>query len=77
MYIRTIKRKNKDGSTVEYVQLAHNAGATGILVLTGEGRAHQQKYPPEYSPPHAICRTLYEAAEWIVAAEEKKKSASP
>ena len=24
MYIRTIKRKNKDGSTVEYVQLAHN-----------------------------------------------------
>ena len=24
MYVRTIKRKNKDGSTVEYVQLAHN-----------------------------------------------------
>ena len=24
MYIRTIKRKNKDGSEVEYVQLAHN-----------------------------------------------------
>ncbi|MFO7962463.1 MAG: IS1634 family transposase [Desulfobacterales bacterium] len=24
MYIRTIKRKNKDGSVVEYVQLAHN-----------------------------------------------------
>jgi transposase len=24
MYIRTIKRKNKDGSQVEYVQLAHN-----------------------------------------------------
>jgi transposase len=24
MYIRTIKRKNKDGSIVEYVQLAHN-----------------------------------------------------
>lgn len=24
MYIRTIKRKNKDGSVFEYVQLAHN-----------------------------------------------------
>lgn len=24
MYVRTIKRKNKDGSTVEYIQLAHN-----------------------------------------------------
>ncbi len=24
MYIRTIKRKNKDGSVVEYVQLANN-----------------------------------------------------
>jgi len=24
MYVRTIKRKNKDGSEVEYVQLAHN-----------------------------------------------------
>ncbi len=25
MYVRTIKRKNKDGSVVEYVQLAHNS----------------------------------------------------
>jgi hypothetical protein len=25
MYVRTTLRKNKDGSTVEYVQLAHNA----------------------------------------------------
>jgi hypothetical protein len=24
MYLRTIKRKNKDGSVVEYYQLAHN-----------------------------------------------------
>ena len=24
MYVRTIKRKNKDGSVVEYIQLAHN-----------------------------------------------------
>jgi hypothetical protein len=26
MYFRTIKRKNKDGSFVEYVQLANNVG---------------------------------------------------
>gem|GEM_PF-6934943 len=24
MYVRTISRKNRDGSTVTYVQLAHN-----------------------------------------------------
>ena len=24
MYVRTIKRNNKDGTVVEYVQLAHN-----------------------------------------------------
>ncbi len=24
MYIRTVRRKNKDGSIVEYMQLAHN-----------------------------------------------------
>jgi hypothetical protein len=24
MYLRTTRRKNKDGSVVEYVQLAHN-----------------------------------------------------
>ena len=29
MYIRTIKRKNKDGSVVEYVQLAHNVRHSG------------------------------------------------
>ena len=29
MYIRTIKRKNKDGSVVEYVQLAHNVRHPG------------------------------------------------
>jgi len=68
-----VQRSYVVGDKASDVQLAHNAGATGILVLTGEGRAHQQKYPPEYSPPHAICRNLYEAAEWIAACEEGKK----
>lgn len=60
------------GDKASDVQLAHNAGATGILVLTGEGRKHQQHYPAEYTPPHMICSNLYEAAEWIVACKKKK-----
>jgi len=55
------------GDKASDVQLAHNAGATGILVLTGEGRKYQQTYPPEYTPPHAICHNLNEAADWIIA----------
>ncbi len=66
-----VQRSYVVGDKASDVQLAHNAGATGLLVLTGEGRKYQQAYPPEYSPPHAICRNLYEAAEWIIAREEK------
>ena len=67
-----VQRSYVVGDKASDVQLAHNAGATGLLVLTGEGRKYQQAYPPEYSPPHAICRNLYEAAEWIIAREEEK-----
>ncbi len=67
-----VQRSYVVGDKASDVQLAHNAGATGILVLTGEGRKYQQTYPPEYTPPHAICRNLYEAAEWIIASEKKK-----
>ena len=46
MYIRTIKRKNKDGSTVEYVQLAHNVwnkekGFAQAQVIHSFGRREQ------------------------------------
>jgi len=67
-----IQRSYVVGDKASDVQLAHNAGATGILVLTGKGRKYQQAYPPEYTPPHAICRNLYEAAEWIVDREKQK-----
>ena len=67
-----VQRSYVVGDKASDVQLAHNAGATGILVLTGEGRKHQQTYPPEYTPPHAICHNLYEAAEWIIDREEEK-----
>jgi len=46
MYIRTIKRKNKDGSVVEYVQLAHNRwdkekGYARAEVIHSFGRSDQ------------------------------------
>ena len=46
MYIRTIKRKNKDGSEVEYVQLAHNTrhpekGYSRAEVIYSFGRRDQ------------------------------------
>ncbi len=46
MYVRTIKRNNKDGSTVEYVQLAHNTrhpekGYSRAEVLYSFGRRDQ------------------------------------
>ena len=46
MYIRTIKRKNKDGSVVEYVQLANNVwnkekGFAQAQVIHSFGRRDQ------------------------------------
>jgi transposase len=50
MYIRTIKRKNKDGSEVEYVQLAHNTrhpekGYSRAEVIYSFGRRDQLDVP--------------------------------
>lgn len=46
MYVRTIKRRNKDGSEVEYVQLAHNTrhpekGYSRAEVIYSFGRRDQ------------------------------------
>ena len=41
MYLRTTQRRNKDGSTVRYVQLAHNRRVEGVTqaeVLVSLGR---------------------------------------
>jgi len=50
MYVRTIKRKNKDGSEVEYIQLAHNSrhpekGYTRAEVIHSFGRRDQLDVP--------------------------------
>jgi len=41
MYLRTIQRRNKDGSVVRYVQIAHNKRVNGVAqadVLVNLGR---------------------------------------
>jgi D,D-heptose 1,7-bisphosphate phosphatase len=66
-----VQRSYVIGDKPSDVQLAHNTGATGILVLTGEGRKHLDNYPPDFGTPHMVCADLYEAAKWIAARESK------
>jgi len=61
------------GDKASDVQLAHNAGATGLLVLSGEGEKSLHTYPAEFKPPHAVCRDLSEAAEWIAGREKNHR----
>jgi len=63
MYIRTIKRKNKDGSTVEYVQLAHNVwnknkGFAQAQVLYSFGRREQLDIDAIKRLINSLCRFL-------------------
>jgi D-glycero-D-manno-heptose 1,7-bisphosphate phosphatase len=48
------------------VELAQNAGATGVLVRSGYGRS-QEGSPPPGVKAQIVVDTLLEAAEWIVA----------
>jgi D-glycero-D-manno-heptose 1,7-bisphosphate phosphatase len=47
------------------VELAHRAGATGVLVRTGYGRSIERARPPHVVPA-AIVDTLADAASWIL-----------
>jgi transposase len=63
MYVRTIKRKNKDGSTVEYVQLAHNVwnknkGFAQAQVLYSFGRREQLDVDAIKRLINSLCRFL-------------------
>ena len=63
MYVRTIKRNNKDGSTVEYVQLAHNAwnsekGFAQAEVLYSFGRKDQLDIEAIRRLVKSLCRFL-------------------
>jgi transposase len=63
MYIRTIKRSNKDGSVVEYVQLAHNVwnsqkGFAQAEVIYSFGRRDQLDIEALKRLVQSICRFL-------------------
>ena len=63
MYVRTIKRKNKDGSAVEYVQLAHNVwnkqkGFAQAQVLYSFGRREQLDIDAIKRLINSLCRFL-------------------
>jgi transposase len=63
MYIRTIKRKNKDGSSVEYVQLAHNVwnkekGFAQAQVLYSFGRREELDIDAIKRLVNSLCRFL-------------------
>jgi hypothetical protein len=62
MYIRTVSRKNKDGSVVRYLQLAHNVrdprGFTKAQVLYNLGREDQVDRAALRRLVDSICRFL-------------------
>ena len=63
MYVRTIKRKNKDGSVVEYVQLAHNTrhpekGYAKAEVVYSFGRRDQLDVAALKRLVNSLCRFL-------------------
>jgi transposase len=63
MYVRTIQRKNKNGSSVEYVQLAHNAwnpekGFAQAEVIYSFGRKDQLDIEAIKRLVNSLCRFL-------------------
>ncbi len=49
------------------IELAHNLGIKGVLVLTGYGKGELEYIAPKHPlRPHFIAKDLYEAACWIV-----------
>ncbi|RKY40511.1 MAG: D,D-heptose 1,7-bisphosphate phosphatase, partial [Candidatus Omnitrophota bacterium] len=49
------------------IELAHNVGAKGILILTGYGKGELRYIAPNHPlKPHFIAPNLYQAAQWIV-----------
>ena len=63
MYVRTIKRKNKDGSVVEYIQLAHNVwnadkGFAQAEVIYSFGRRDQLDIDAVRRLANSLCRFI-------------------
>lgn len=55
------------GDRLKDIELGHNVGAKGILVLTGYGKGELKYIAPTHPlEPHFVAADLYEAAKWIV-----------
>ena len=68
MLLRAAKKFNLDlekcyviGDKVEDIKLARNAGARGILVLTGYGQKSSKRVKPDHT-----AKDLYHAVRWIL-----------
>jgi histidinol-phosphate phosphatase family protein len=79
MLIRAAKEHNIDieksytvGDSIRDYLLGYNAGAKGILVLTGHGRKQSKKIEEQKIKPLAVCKTLKQAANFII--KDAKKS---
>jgi transposase len=79
MYVRTIKRKNKDGSVVEYVQLAHNEwnhekGFAQAKVVYSFGRREQLDVDTIKRLVHSLFRFL--SPEDVLQAQQSLEGSS-
>jgi D-glycero-D-manno-heptose 1,7-bisphosphate phosphatase len=48
------------------VQLAHATGGRGVLVRSGHGRGHEERWPADVAPAAAVCDNLIAAAAYIL-----------
>ncbi len=58
------------GDKAADIETARNAGATGILVLTGYGAVEKARIPV-HAPPDHVAADLFEAVRWILQREEE------
>jgi histidinol-phosphate phosphatase family protein len=54
------------GDSVRDYLLGYNAGAKGLLVLTGHGKKQSEKIKDQKQKPLAVCKTLKEAVNQIL-----------
>lgn len=64
-----LKKSFTAGDKLSDVKLGHNAGAKGILVLTGYGRKEKAKIKEKNIKPDFIAGDFYSAANWAIKTE--------
>ena len=61
-----LKKSYTAGDSVRDYLLGFNAGAKGVMVLTGHGKKQQKKISSQKIPPLAVLKNLKQAADFIV-----------